>query len=125
MAETFIVRFSSHDADLRAMDAMARLGRVHSTENGDNFINRRQLEELQRLEIPYKLVGPAPQNQTVEAWQNVIDAAYRHANRGRIGEATDLLRKGARLYPEHEKDFTDVTALIVGNHLRSKRGPGH
>jgi hypothetical protein len=58
--EIFVVRFRSHDADLRAMDAMGRIDRVFTKENGDNVINRKQLEELRRLEIPYKIVASPP-----------------------------------------------------------------
>ncbi len=56
----FVVRFTSHDADIRAMRAMGRIDRVFTNERGDNYINRRQLEELQRLEIPYKVVTAPP-----------------------------------------------------------------
>jgi hypothetical protein len=63
--------------------------------------------------------------QKAKTWNDIVDAAQKYANRNRIRPAIDLLERGARLYPEHEKDFIDVNALVVGNFLRSKRGPGH
>jgi hypothetical protein len=52
----FIVRFKSHDADMEAMHAMGRIDKVFFDDRGDSYINRRQLEELNRLRIPYKIV---------------------------------------------------------------------
>lgn len=55
----FVVRFKDHDADIKAMVEMGRIGKVHTRENGDNLINQKQLKTLQRLKIPFELVAPS------------------------------------------------------------------
>ena len=55
----FIVRFKDHDADIKAMVEMGRIGSVHSKKNEDNVINKKQLKKLQRLKIPFELVKPS------------------------------------------------------------------
>jgi hypothetical protein len=58
----FVVRFRGDEADIRGVEVAAGLGRIHQTEDGYTVINRRQLEELRRLEVPYELLTPAPRD---------------------------------------------------------------
>jgi hypothetical protein len=60
-----------------------------------------------------------------QTWNDIADAAYRHAERGRITVALALYRKGEQLYPEHAKDFTTLSGLALGNHLRTARAEGY
>jgi hypothetical protein len=57
---TFVVRFRTDVDDARGMRAMGKLGTVYYGSNGNAHVNRQQLEELQRKDIPHKIVAAPP-----------------------------------------------------------------